>query len=339
VVVADYTGMTQAQAQEVIVNAGLRTRFTRAASETVAPNHVIRQNPLAGATVEKNQVVELFISTGKPLRGLDDVRGFSVDDAQRALQQDGFAVTIDWRFDNTVKNNVIDQLPKPGAKVPEGSRVTLIVSNGPRPVLIPNFVNMPVPAARALANKLGITLDTSQSVPGNPANTIASQDITQGTKVDRNAIVRVVVNSGMPNAAPTPQPNGPLVSLPDVVNQDYASAQKSLTQAGFNVSVRYATQSTNNGTIVAQDPPAGQVPQGSQVTVTLSVSGEVPDTDGLTRESALQTLEADGYSVSRWDYTTSAGSPGKVVGTEPPVGTTLTPGSSVSVTVNGTPPP
>jgi len=341
VVVGDYTGMTQAQAQEAVVNAGLRTRFTKGASETVSPDHVIRQNPPAGTNVEKNQVVELFISTGKPLRGLDDVRGFSVDDAQRALQQDGFAVTIDYRFDSTVKNNVIDQLPKPGAKVAEGSRVTLIVSSGPRPVLIPNFVNMPVSAARALANRLGITLDTSQSIPGTPANTIASQDIPQGTQVDRNAIVRVVVNGGAPNAAapPTPEPNGPLASLPDVVNQDYASAEKSLTQAGFEVSVRYATQSTNNGTIVAQDPPAGQVTQGSPVTITLSVSGEVPDTDGLTRQAALQTLEADGYSVSKWQYTTSVGTEGKVVGTEPSAGTALSPGSAVTVIVNGTPAP
>jgi len=340
VVVGDYTGMTVAQAQEAVVNAGLRTRFTKGASETIAADHVIRQNPPAGTNVEKNQVVELFISTGKPLRGLDDVRGFSVDDAQRALQQDGFAVNIAYRFDNTVKNNVIDQLPKPGAKVPEGSRVTLIVSNGPRPVLIPNFVNMPVPAARALANRLGITLDTSQSVPGNPANTIASQDIPQGTQVDRNAIVRVVVNGGLPNAAPpTPEPNGPLASLPSVVDQDYASAEKSLTQAGFQVSLRYATQSTNNGTIVAQDPPAGQVAQGSSVTITLSVSGEVPDTDGLTRQSALQTLEADGYSVSKWQYTTSVGTEGKVVGTQPSAGTPLSPGSAVTVIVNGTPAP
>ncbi len=219
-------------------------------------------------------------------------------------------------------------MPKPGAKVPEGTRVTLIVSNGPRPVVMPNFVSMPVEAARALANRLGITLDTSQSIPGMPPDTIASQNIAQGTPVDRNAIVRVVVNSGMPNASPTPEGNGPIVSLPNVVGQDYDSARQMLTQAGLQFAVRFVAQSANNGRIVEQTPPAGQVPQGSPVVITLSVSGEVPDTGGMTTEEAIKTLRAYGYSVARWEYTTAVGADGKVVGTEPSAGTPLSPGSS-----------
>ncbi len=339
ILVTDYTGMTQAEAQEAVVNAGLRTRFTKSASETVPRDHVIRQSPPAGTKVDKDQVVELVISNGKPLLGLDDVRGYNANDAQRTLQQNGFAVTLVRRYDNTVADNVIDQNPKPGAKVPEGSRVTLIVSNGPAPIVVPNFVNMSVEAARALADKLGVTLDTSQSIPGMPADTIASQSVAKGTQVARDAIVRVVVNSGMSTPPPAQAPNGPVAMLPSVVGDDYATARQTLTQAGFGVAVRYAQQSTNNGTIVAQDPPPGQAPQGSNVTLTLSVSGEVPDTDGLTPDAAIRLLESYGYSVGRWEYTTSLGAGGKVIGTQPSAGTALAPGSSVVLTVNGTPPP
>jgi serine/threonine-protein kinase len=112
-----------------------------------------------------------------------------------------------------------------------------------------------------------------------------------------------------------------------------------LTRAGFQIAVRYAQQSANNGTIVDQTPPAGQVPQGSTVIVMLSVSGEVPDTVGMTPDDASRTLRGYGYSVARWEYTTTVGAGGKVVGTEPGAGTALAPGSSVKVTVNGTPPP
>ncbi len=339
VLVGDYTGMTQADAQEAIVNAGLRTRFTNSASETVPPDHVIRQSPPAGTKVDKNQVIELFVSTGKPLLGLADVRGFSANDAQRALQQDGFAVTLVRRYDNTVKDNVVDQLPKPGAKVPEGSRVTLIVSSGPPPLLVPNFVGMQVAAARALALRRGITLDTSQSIPGMPPNTIASQSVPQGTQLNPNDTVHVVVNGGMENAPAPLEGNGPAASLPDVVDDDYAAARQALTQAGFQYTVRYAQQSTNNGKVVAQDPPPGQVPQGSAVTLTLSVSGEVPDTDGMTPDAAKSLLESYGYAVGSWQYTTAVGAGGKVVGTQPSVGTTLAPPAGVTVIVNGTPPP
>ncbi|MBV8067906.1 MAG: Stk1 family PASTA domain-containing Ser/Thr kinase [Candidatus Eremiobacteraeota bacterium] len=339
VAVGDYTGMTQAQAQEAVVNAGLRTRFTKTASETVPPDHVIRQTPPAGTRVERNQVVELFISNGKPLIGLVDVRGYNVNDAQRTLQQEGFAVTLTRRYDNTVADNVIDQSPKASAKVFEGSRVTLIVSQGPQPVVVPNFVSMPVEVARRLADRLGITLDASQSVPGMPPGTIGSQNVAQGTKVDRNATVRVVVNSGMLNGPPSPAADEPTVALPSVVGQDYDSARRTLTEGGFQIAVRYQQQNANNGTIVGQTPPGGQVPQGSTVILMLSVSGEVPDTVGLTAEDAIRLLRAYGYSVAQWQYTTAVGADGKVVGTEPPAGTPLAPGSSLTVTVNGTPRP
>lgn len=338
IVVGDYSNMTQAEAQEDVVNAGLRTRFTTSASETVPRDHVIRQSPPSGTKVEKNQVVELVISNGKPLLGLEDVRGFNVNDAQRALQQAGFAVTLNRRFDNTVRDNVVDQLPKPGAKVQEGSRITLTVSNGPPPVTIPNFVGMPVDRARALAAKLGITLDTSQSIPGLPADTVASQSSAQGTTVDRNATVRVIVNSGNPNEPPTTPPNAPTADLPNVVGDDYDSAQQIVTQAGFQVSVRYVEQSANNGKIVEQVPPAGAIAQGSNVMLMLSVSGEVPDTEGLAPDAAAKTLQAYGYSVGRREYTTTVGADGKVVGTDPGAGTRLAPGSPVTLTINGSPP-
>ncbi len=338
IVVDDYTGMTQAQAQQAVVNAQLRTRFTQSASETVSPDHVIRQFPPAGTKVEKNQVVELVISNGKPMRGLDNVRGFSVGDAQSTLQQEGFAVTLVHRFDNTVKDNVIDQSPKPGAKVREGSRITLVVSDGPPPIVIPNLVGMSTEDARAQAEKLGITIDTTQTIGGTPADTIASQDPAPGTKVDRNVIVHTVVNNGVPSGPPQ-SAAGPNVDVPNVVGEDYDSAAQALTQAGIQFSLRYAVQSTQNGYVVSQTPAAGQAPANSPVAITVSVSGEVPDTNGMTRAEALKKLQAYGYSVSRWDYTTSTGADGKVVGTDPQAGTDLAPGSAVKVTIYGTPPP
>jgi beta-lactam-binding protein with PASTA domain len=58
----------------------------------------------------------------------------------------------------------------------------------------------------------------------------------------------------------------------------------------------------------------------------------------MLKTEAIKTLSQDGYSVAKWEYTTAAGADGKVVGTDPAAGTTLAPGSSVNVTVNGRPP-
>lgn len=337
IVVEDYTGMTQAQAQQAVVNAGLRTRFTKGPSETVAADHVIRQSPTAGTAVPRNQIVELVISNGKPVLGLEDVRGYSVNDAQRTLQGQGFAVTLVRRFDNTLRDNVIAQKPAAGAKVPEGSRITLVVSDGPAPIVIPNFVGMSVEKAQARAGALGIVLDTSQTVAGNPANAVASQNVAPGTKVNANTTVRVVVNSGIPINAP-PANSGPPVAIPNLAGASYASALEALRSAGLAYSLRYAVQSSNNGTIVAQDPQPGPGSAGTTITITLSVSGQVPDTDGLPPDRAAAVLAADGYNIARTEYTTAAGEGGKVVGTEPQAGTDLAPGSSVTIVLNGTQP-
>ncbi|HTX58984.1 MAG TPA: PASTA domain-containing protein, partial [Verrucomicrobiae bacterium] len=337
--VGDYTKMTDAQANAAIVNAGLRVHFTRSASDTVPMNYVVSQNPMPGTSVAKNSLVELVVSNGLPTVGLPSVLGYNYVSAERTLQEwpsGKFVVSIVRKNDASPKDTVIDQFPKATSMVRQGSKITLTVSQGPAPIVVPNFVGLSAPAAQSLAGRLGIKLDTSQTVQGLPANTIASQDLSEGTKVDSNTVVHAVVNSGMPVVA---APNAPLVTLPSVVGSDYATAMSTLGAAGFTVDVTFAQQSTNNGTIVAQNPaPNSQVPQSATVSVTLSVSGEVPDTEGMMPDAAVRKLESFGYRVGKTQVTASVGAGGKVVGTDPQVGTNLSPGSAVTLIVNGASP-
>jgi eukaryotic-like serine/threonine-protein kinase len=337
--VADYTKMTDAQANAAIVNAGLRVHITRSASDTVPANRVISQDPLPGANVDKNSLVDIVVSNGLPNVGLPSVLGYNFVEAERTLQawpNAKFLVDIKRSFNEGPKDSVIDQQPKPGAQVREGSKITLTVSDGPAPTFVPNFVGMTTAAAQAAAAKAGIKLDTSQTISGMPANTIASQDATPGSKIDANVVVHVIVNSGGGVIIPATGAAS-TATVPALVGQDYASAAAALTTAGFTPRVVYAQQSTNNGSIVLQDPPANAAAAtGSTVTVTVSVSGEVPDTVGMTADAATRRLATYGYSVAKIEYTTAVGAGGKVVGTVPEAGTDLAPGSSVTLTVNGT---
>jgi serine/threonine protein kinase/beta-lactam-binding protein with PASTA domain len=339
IVVGDYTNMTDAQAQAAIVNAGLRVRFIKSPSDTVATNHVIRQSPEPGVKVDKNALVELVISNGKPMVGLQDVRTYTALDARRMLQSQGFVVAEVRKFDNSQKDDVIDTLPKPGTQVRPGSHITLVVSNGPQPVDVPNFVGMSAENARALASRLGISLDTSQqaAVNGVAADTVALQDLAPGTKIDKSTVVHATVSTGVQAG---PLTGGAAVPVPSVVDLAYQTAINTLYGAGFrSIKVNFAVQAAQNGQIVGQDPPPGaQVPPGSNVTVTLSVPGEVPDTNNMTVADATATLAASGYGVAKMTYTTTAGAGGRVVGTDPEVGTTLPPGTAVTLVVNGTPP-
>jgi eukaryotic-like serine/threonine-protein kinase len=340
ITVGDYTDMTDAQAQSQIVGLGLRVRFDHSPSDTVPINHVIRQNPTAGVRVDRNTLVTLVVSNGKPLVGLDDYRTFTAIDAQRTLVSQGFVVSVMHKFDSAPKETVIDTLPKPGSKVAPNSHITLIVSNGLPSIQVPTFVGLSVQEGQAAAAKAGITLDTSQqaAVAGVPANTIAQQDVPGGTTVQRGAVVHATVSTGIQNV-PAVAPNGPTVAVPDVTNESYKQAIDALTNAGFKVAVSYVTQTASQGNIVQQSPRASApLSSGGTVYVTLAVSGEVPDTNNMTIADATETLAAYGYVVGKTTYTTTAGQGGRVVGTDPEVGTGLAPGSSVTLVVNGTPP-
>ena len=89
----------------------------------------------------------------------------------------------------------------------------------------------------------------------------------------------------------------------------------------------------------AQDPaPASQLRAGSPVTLTLSVPGEVPDTDGMTVDERRRRSPPTVMRLRAGNTTTTAGAGGKVIGTDPTAGTDARPGSSVTLIVNGAAP-
>lgn len=329
VTVGNYVGMTDVQAQQSLANAGLHFKSTRQSNSTVPINHVVSQDPAPNTDVTKDEIVQLVVSSGKPTVGLRDVTGFTFSDAQKDLISDKFQVKVVRKFDPSAKDTVIAETPKAGAKVREGSIVTLVVSNGPAPIKMPRLQGLTLDRARQIAAADGFTINVSERTSTNniPPNVIASQDIPPGSTIpaDHSATVNVVVSSG-----------GGLAQVPSVVGSDYATALQQLQQAGFTVQTEYAKKiaSSDNGQIIDQDPKAGTpAEKGTSVSVMLSVPGEVPDTNGLTLDDAKKVLVNAGYSVGNITPTTE-GADGRVVRTEPEVGTELRPGTPVNIYIN-----
>lgn len=176
-------------------------------------------------------------------------------------------------------------------------------------------------------------------MPGQQPGTIASQDITPGRTIDRGGIVQVAVNAAAQNVQQNPGTSGTVV-VPQIIGEPYAQGTSTLQQAGFPAYIEYSVgPSSANGTIIGEDPSGGaQIAPGSRITLTLSVPGEVPDTEGTTVDQARSALQAAGYSISSFRYTTTEGSNGNVIGTDPEAGTQLSPGSGVVLVVNGAKP-
>ena len=327
--IANYVGLGDAQAQQRIINLGLEAHITLTPSETVPANHVTSQRPAPGSSIAKGSTIELVVSSGLPTIGLRDVRGYTADDAARLLETDKFKSTIKETYDKSTKGNVIDQVPKPGSILREGSNVTLIVSRGPQQVEVPDLVAQDAAAASGQLAHLGLKLNIDHKEPSDTAapGEIIKQDITNGTMVDPGTIVNVVVSQGASSS-----------EVPAVSTLDYKSALDTLGQAGFKVTTEYSTQKDANGTIIQQSPdPNTTLPRGSTVTITLSVPGEIPDVNGMSLDDAKNTLAAAGYAVGNVAIT-KEGSDGRVVRTEPEAGTAKRPGEAVTIYVNSAPP-
>ncbi len=327
--VDNYVGMTDVQAEQAIVNAGLTYKVQRVSSDSVAPNRIVRQTPAADTPVDRSTPVVLVISSGKPSVAVRDVTGYTLADAQRDLQGDKLNVKVMRDFNPAPKDTVLAERPKPGSKIREGSLVTLVVSDGPAPIKVPNLVGLTLDAAQRIAQRDGFTVSVSEEAPINniPAHVIASQETPAGKVISSGSVIYVVVSKG-----------GGLTQIPDVRGKDYVTASGMLKNAGFDVGVTYAFNppGPDNGTVINEQPQGGTAAEkGSQVQLWLSVTGYVPDTDGMTLDDAKKTLLNYGYLLGNVTPTTE-GADGKVVRTEPEAGVKLNPGTPVNIFINST---
>jgi penicillin-binding protein 1A len=92
-----------------------------------------------------------------------------------------------------------------------------------------------------------------------------------------------------------------MLTVPSVIGLKESSATDLLRSSGFQASVQYQPSAERPGTVIAQDPAAGQrALQTSTVTITVSQKVEkvaVPSVIGMTRSAATATLRDAGFRV------------------------------------------
>ena len=145
----------------------------------------------------------------------------------------------------------------------------LVVSQGERPVALPDVVTQLVSDATPELAKLGLKLEVSERTPNDniPADVIASQNPAAGTKVQPGSTVSVVVSAGPPQ-----------FPLQDFASSGALDAAQKLQSLGLNVRYTYIVDpSQTSGTILRQDPaPGASVAKGAAVTLSRRGPGRRP---------------------------------------------------------------
>lgn len=184
------TGDASARLEEERLAVGeIRERF----DNDVASGLVIRTDPPAGEELRLDTPVALIVSKGPKPVDVPDLRGQDVVAAEAAMQSAGLVVSLTREFSATVPlDAVISTTPGAGAVVERGSTITLVVSDGPPPVEVPNMVGMATEVAVALLESLGLVPNIN-APPITPLNQVITQDPSGGTLVPLGSTVTITV--------------------------------------------------------------------------------------------------------------------------------------------------
>ncbi|GAB7107824.1 Stk1 family PASTA domain-containing Ser/Thr kinase [Streptomyces phaeofaciens JCM 4814] len=215
--------------------------------------------------------------------------------AEQRLEAAGLEVgSVEHRYSDTVKRGtVIETDPEPGARIRKNDSVTLVVSDGPQTVKVPDLKGTRLDKAkeRLKADGLQPGLVTKEFSDDVLKGFVISSGPEAGTERRAGSAVALVVSKG------------PALDVPDVTGDDLDDARAELEEAGFQVEVasKEINSEFDKGQVAAQSPQEGaQLGEGDTVTLTLSKGPElveVPDVVGDSVDDATAELEAAGFSV------------------------------------------
>jgi serine/threonine-protein kinase len=135
---------------------------------------VIRTDPEAGVTVAPDQDITVYVSSGARAISVPAIVGTAEADAAAALVAAGLAVGSSTQdYSPTVaKGAVISADPAPGTELPEGTAVTLLISNGM--VNVPDMTGKTIATATPILEALQLTV-SYESDSGCGGNSISGQ--------------------------------------------------------------------------------------------------------------------------------------------------------------------
>lgn len=228
------------------------------------------------------------------------VVGMEAAEAENVLQGDFTVILADEASETVPVGQVVRTDPEAGTTVDKGSDVTLYVSTGPAPRVLPELTGLSVDEARSKLEGMGLVVEladpvfdetvpvdvvVSWTVPDSPA-------LVAGGTVLKGTAVRLVVSAG-----PAPR------TVPDLTNMTRDEATAALQALGltFTEAPEEFSNDIGPGRVIRQEPAAGgSAERGSAVTVVISKGQDLvalPDLTGMTYDQMVTALTNAGFTL------------------------------------------
>jgi beta-lactam-binding protein with PASTA domain len=197
-------GLTRAQAEKALADAGFNHRVRLVYSSSVPAGKVISADPEAGRQLQKGRTVLLTVSRGIQGVPVPKVVGLQRAEAERQLQAAGLTANVTEQETTQPAGTVMKQDPPSGTTVEKGSAVKLTVAKQRPEVPDVSTQNPTVEEATKTLEDAGFKVQTRDRA-GDPAlaGKVVGQSPPAGTRRSTGATVVLFV---VPTATPTPTP-------------------------------------------------------------------------------------------------------------------------------------
>lgn len=254
--------MAASEARAEIEDAGLGYEEGKPVySETVAAGSVVSTDPGGGERILDGGTVTVFLSRGPERYEVPALRGMTLDEAQKALDDNHLEQgDVVERFNERVAEGVVlSSDPAAGKELKRGATVDLVVSKGPKPIKVPDFTGKDADRAEEKLTALGLDVRrTDQNDDTVPKGDVITQSPNGGT-LRRGDLVTLTVSKG-----PV------LVEVPNLRAVGVEEATRRLQELGFQVATQESGTYLGLGYVSGADPDFGTMqPKGSLITLFL----------------------------------------------------------------------
>jgi len=166
-IVPTVAGMTYENAEQALNQEDLVAKRVDTPSETVDDGTVIRTDPDAGISVQKDTNVTVYVSTGPEMTTVPTLEGLSRADAEQALDEADLTLgqVRSEQDPNTEKDVVLSASVSEGDKVSKGTSVDLVVATGTVTVINFDQEGYTLDAAKSALDELKLNVNV-QDDPG-----------------------------------------------------------------------------------------------------------------------------------------------------------------------------
>ena len=204
-------GLNADEAEKALKDRGFGVQRAPQASVDVAEGLVISQDPTPDRVLQKGKPVLIRVSTGGQEIIMPDVTNQPIDQVLKRLTDAKLKVDQVREASETIETDrVIRTDPVANAKVKEGARVVVVVSDGFPKFEMPNVVDQTQDAANSELTSKGLLVSFDQSSPLPPddprVGKVVSQIPAPGTQVKKGTPVRLTIGRAVATTTTTTAP-------------------------------------------------------------------------------------------------------------------------------------